>query len=86
MGDKRLLRLNLVFLVLFFVLCLFGDANGRVLGLSEAKSAVIVLAVWVPGVCAAGVLIARGSGWTRVLGIVLEVLYLGLMLPVIVPW
>lgn len=85
MTNKGLIGVNVALAAMFLALGVLVDGNGRILGLSEAQSAILTVGVSVPALCAAGVLIAKGSGWKRALGIGLEMLYVALMLPIIMP-
>jgi len=86
MRRRWLLAGNVLFLVAVFGLSALVDANGRIAGLSESVSGVIMGAVFVGALLAAGMLIVKTNGSSRAIGMLLAILYLALLLPLILPW
>lgn len=85
MSKKWLRVTNAVFLAAVLGLSLLVDGNGRVMGLSEVHSTILAIAVFAGAFSAAGLLIATSRGWQRGTGIVLAIIYVGMLLPAVLP-
>ena len=85
MKQALLLGINGILLVVVLALAVLVDSNGRVLGLIAGVSRTVTLGVFIAAFLVAALLIGKGHGWARGLGIALVVLYVGLLLPTILP-
>ena len=85
MDHIRLLAINGLCLLAVLALAVVVDGNGRILGLSTAISMTVTGAVFTAACVVSGILIGKGDGWARGLGIGLMVLYVAMLLPAILP-
>lgn len=83
MRQARLVSVNGFFLVAVLSLAVLVDGNGRILSLGAAMSCIMAAVVFVVACGAAGILIWKGRGWARWLGVVLIGVYVVMLLPVI---
>ena len=85
MSQERLFGINAFLLAVVVALSALVDGNGRILGLSTLISTILAIAAFAAAFIAAGILIARGPGWLRGIGVLLVITYVVLLLPAILP-
>ena len=85
MKESLLLAMNVCLLLVVVADGFMVDGNGRLPGLGESASMAVTVIVFLAAFTAAGVLIAKGHGWTRVLAIALVAFYLVMLAPTVMP-